>query len=123
MTNEQWLVYIYGIYPEGGITGIMTIILIFIGFGYFAALGPGEMTFEKLKKTELHKYAKIFIKVYLVITSIGYFIPDKKTFIALIATPTIVETAKSDTVKDIGNIIELIIQKTKNELEDDINKT
>ena len=104
MTNEQWLVYLYGIYPNGGISifwfcGLLvSLIYIFIIWvGYCEANNKKETQFVKTGKW---KYGiPIMFSILLLLSS---FVPTRTTFMYIIATPYIVESGKSliDSLQD-----------------------
>ena len=120
MTYEQWIIYLYGIYPGKGWA-----LIIFLWF----TTSLGTLILVKIiAKDELDKDATIFLSRYaktfwvaLVILIVSGFMPDRKTFAAIIATPIIVESVKKEDGKlyKVDMIIDRVLDKTLKELEKD----
>lgn len=120
LTNEQWLVYLYGIYPEGGITSVIlfgSLVFYFVGaFVTFEALDGDEEAFKKYVLWGKRVAALLVTTVVL-----GYFVPDKKIFFAMVATPTLVESVTSEDGKlnKLNDILDLALDKAKRKLEEE----
>ncbi len=106
MTNEQWLIYLYGIYPNGGWTVIWAIAsMIVVMVGCFILLDKRDYDNFKnpadewyYKKSIFHKlgYWKITIPAFLFFAiMLSNLIPDKRTFMCIIAAPYVVEGGKT----------------------------
>ena len=98
MTNEQWLVYLWSIYPNGGFIQIWILVLIlFAGFLMILAI----MHFDEYtnKKTTLWSKMgkwKIAIPSILVLfIFLSLLVPKRDHFLLIIATPYAVEAGKS----------------------------
>jgi len=110
MSNEMLIVYLYGIYPDGGLSMTMVVMSLLLMGVYVASydtmlnVGNKEKR-EKIIKEKGFTYQKIegALKVALVNTAmvlvVGYFIPSKNVFLAMVATPSIVESLESKTGK------------------------
>lgn len=99
MTNEQWLVYLYSIYPDGGVSIfwclnlVLSVILIFILW-----IGYSDTPVEKRNTTQFMKIGKWKVIMPLFFTTmlfLSQFVPDRSTFLYIIATPYVVDSGKS----------------------------
>jgi len=102
MTNEQLLIYLYGIYPEGGLTITLIVLTLAAGIPIFISYIEKDDRFSQRSKENGTLLYQVYSKPYkLLVTAtivamiIGYFIPNKKTFILITATPTIVDSLTS----------------------------
>ena len=116
MTNEQWLVYLYSIYPTGGfqvfyaITGLATIILMLIfTSNYYECINKTynpitdqkftpETKAEYLTNTMYVKLGKLKYIIPITLLSLAVLcnlVPNKNAFIYIIATPYLVDGTKS----------------------------
>ena len=116
MTNEQWLIYLYSIYPDGGYQAFyVCMFLLSIGFyivihmSYNGIISKTyhperdekftvESKKEYLENTLWHKtkkYRFVVLIFFLFLASICNFIPSKNAFIYIIATPYVVDGTKS----------------------------
>lgn len=101
MTNEQWLVYLWSIYPNGGYTiiyGIMLIlsllILIVSYISYLDAVNNDNILEETLW-VMLGKWKIIIPFTLCTLLVISNLIPSKQNFMYIVATPYVVDTGKS----------------------------
>ena len=105
MTNEQWLVYLWSIYPNGGfqVFWVISLILVvalltFAAASYFSDTG-GYRYSEEEKDTYLWRKLgkwKIAIPSTLVLfIFLSYLVPKRDHFLLIIATPYAVEAGKS----------------------------
>lgn len=152
MTNEQWLVYIYSIYPEGGfqafyvITAILSVLFILaLRMNYFDTINKAynPVTSEKFTPQTKSEYLatlgyaklgrlKIIIPTILIVLAfLCNFIPNKNAFIYIIATPYLVDGAKSavDLLQDptsklykINQLVDKGLDKALQELDKQSNK-
>ena len=116
MTNEQWLVYIYSIYPEGGFQAFyVTAAVLCLAFilllrvNYFDSIERSfhpvtdkmftpETKAEYLSTLGYSKLGKLKFLIpstLLFLTLLCNFVPNKNAFIYIIATPYLVDGAKS----------------------------
>ena len=105
MTNEQWLVYIWSIYPNGGfqVFWVMSLVLVlglltFAAINYFSDISGYRYT-EEEKDTyiwrKLGKYKVIVPSVLLLFIFLSNLVPSREHFAYIIATPYVVESGKS----------------------------
>ena len=105
MTNEQWLVYIWSIYPNGGfkVFWVMSLVLVlglltFAAASFFSDTGGYRYT-EEEKNTylwrKLGKYKVIVPSVLLSFIFLSNLVPSREHFAYIIATPYVVESGKS----------------------------
>jgi len=90
--NEMLLVYIYGIYPEGGITTLFMVPSLIVIFAAIIKAGPLE---EVKEAKEFLRYFKPLFIATAVVATIGYFIPSKNAFLTMVATPHIIESLEN----------------------------
>ena len=105
MTKEQWLVYIWSIYPNGGfqtfwamclvlVAGILTI----TGASFFSDTS-GYRYSEEDKDTylwrQLGKWKVIVPSVLLTLIFLSNLVPSREHFAYIIATPYVVDSGKS----------------------------
>ena len=105
MTQEQWLVYIWSIYPNGGfqVFWVMCLVLVlgllaFAAASFFSDTGGWKYT-EEEKNTylwrKLGKYKVIVPSVLLLFIFLSNLVPSREHFAYIIATPYVVESGKS----------------------------
>src|SRR5574344_758820 len=105
MTNEQWLVYLWGIYPNGGFQVFWVIclalvagLLVFAAASFFSDTSSYRYT-EEEKDTylwrKLGKYKVIVPSVLLLFLFLSNLVPSREHFAYIIATPYVVESGKS----------------------------
>lgn len=115
MTNEQWLVYLWSIYPQGGfqVFWIMSLALVFL-FLCFTAVsfftdtsGWRASRYTEVEKDtyvwrKLGKYKVIVPSVLLLFIFLSNLVPNRDHFIYIIVTPYVVESGKSiiDSLQD-----------------------
>lgn len=106
MSNEQWLIYLYGIYPDGGwitlwalltlATAVTFVILVWIRYDiYRSVIEDSDNYYTNSLWYKLGKW-KIGIPIILaLLIFLSNLVPDKKTFLLLVAAPTIVQAIES----------------------------
>lgn len=135
MTNEQWLVYLYSVYPNGGFTimwsGLLGITLI----GLFFLLGEhfidyNDSNSEKSNLSKLGKkkyYIPLFLTFMIFLSNL---VPTREQFLYIVATPYVVDAGKSlaDSFKDptskaykINQLMDKALDKAITNLDDKIN--
>ena len=135
MTNEQWLVYLYSIYPNGGFTimwsGLLGITLI----GLFFLLGEHFIDYDdsNSEKSNLSKLGKkkYYIPLFLAfMIFLSNLVPTREQFLYIVATPYVVDAGKSlaDSFKDptskaykINQLMDKALDKAITNLDDKIN--
>ena len=118
--NEVLLIYLYGIYPENGATFIASIYLIVLATILGLIAGPFEEV-ERAKK--IMETMSIYTKIAIATIIIGYFIPSKNIFLAMVATPSIIESLESKTGKlnKIDKLLDKALDKALNEFNENNN--
>ena len=105
MTKEQWLVYLWSIYPNGGfqVFWVMCLVLVvalltFTAINYFPDTSKYRYTEEK-KNTylwrKLGKWKVIVPSILLLFIFLSNLVPNREHFIYIIATPYVVDSGKS----------------------------
>lgn len=101
MTNEQWLVYLWSIYPNGGYTiiyGIMLILSLLILIASYTSYLDAVNNDNILEETlwvMLGKWKIIIPFTLCTLLVISNLIPSKQNFMYIVATPYVVDTGKS----------------------------
>lgn len=106
LTNEQWLVYLWSIYPQGGVSVfwfisfcISLVIVLILWIGYSGTdIGKRDST----QFVKMGKY-KIFIPLFfMLMLFLSQLVPSRNNFMFIVATPYIVENGKSivDSLQD-----------------------
>ena len=103
MTKEQWLVYIWSIYPQGGYQKFWIVFFVlstaFLAILYAVASGYNfneDTTWVKLGKW------KLLPLFFLTMGFLSNFVPNRDNFMYIVATPYVVESGKSliDSLQD-----------------------
>ena len=140
MTNEQWLVYLWSIYPNGGFQVFWVISLaLVVGLLTFAAASFFSDTnayrySEEEKDTylwrKLGKYKVIVPSILLLFIFLSNLVPSREHFAYIIATPYVVESGKSivDSLNDpasklykLNSIMDKALDKALMYLDEDKN--
>ena len=129
MTNEQWLVYIWSIYPNGGfqLFWVMCLVLVvalltFTAINYFSDTS-GYIYTEEEKNTylwrKLGKYKVIVPSVLLLFIFLSNLFPNREHFIYIIATPYVVDSGKSiiESLQDPNSKLSKLNQMTDKALD------
>ena len=129
MTQEQWLVYIWSIYPNGGfqVFWVMCLVLVlglltFAAINYFSDIS-GYRYSEEEKNTYLwRKLGKWKITIPSVLLSfifLSNLVPSREHFAYIIATPYVVESGKSivDSLNDPSSKLSKLNQMTDKALD------
>ena len=105
MTQEQWLVYLWSIYPNGGFQVFWVMCLcvvalfLFIAAARFFSDTNGYRYSEEEKDTylwrQLGKWKIIMPSVLLLFIFLSNLFPSREHFAYIIATPYVVESGKS----------------------------
>lgn len=99
MTKEQWLVYLWSIYPNGEFMLIWFILLMaslfFIGFLALLHFDVYEHKRKNSIWSKMGKWKVVIPAVLTVFIFISYLVPKKEYFAYIIATPYVVESGKS----------------------------
>ena len=129
MTNEQWLVYLWSIYPNGGFMHfwvisltLVVVLLTFAAASYFSDTG-GYRYSEEEKNTylwrKLGKWKIIMPSVLLLFIFLSNLFPSREHFAYIIATPYVVESGKSivDSLNDPSSKLSKLNQMTDKALD------
>ena len=105
MTNEQWLVYLWSIYPNGGFQAfwVMCLAAVFVFLCFVAGIyfsDTGEYRYSEEEKNtylwrKLGKWKIIVPSVLLLFIFLSNLVPSREHFAYIIATPYVVESGKS----------------------------
>lgn len=129
MTNEQWLVYLWSIYPQGGFQVFwvisLAIVFVFLCFvaGIYFSDTSGYRYSEEVKDTylwiKLGKWKVIVPSVLLLFVFLSNLVPSREHFVYIIATPYVVESGKSiiDSLQDPNSKLSKLNQMTDKALD------
>ena len=96
MTNEQWLLYLWSIYPNG--LFIQTWIFLLVIYTLFITV-LAAIHFDVSKKdsawTKMGKWKIIIPSILAIFIFISYLVPKRDHFLLIIATPYAVEAGKT----------------------------
>ena len=97
MTNEQWLVYLWSIYPNGGFMHLWVVLLVLFTSGImFASIFHfNGYTDKKTLWTILGKWKIIIPSILVLFIFLSLLVPKRDHFILILATPYAVEAGKS----------------------------
>ena len=97
MTNEQWLVYLWSIYPNGGFMHLWILALIlFAGFLMILAIIHFDKYQNKITLwTILGKWKIIIPSILVLFIFLSLLVPKRDHFLLILATPYAVEAGKS----------------------------
>lgn len=97
MTKEQWLVYLWSIYPQGVFTQIWIVLFIlfaiaifFVAFNHFDGYADETTVWSKMGKWKIGIPSLLVIFIFL-----SLLIPKRDHFLLIIATPYVVDSGKS----------------------------
>ena len=97
MTNEQWLVYLWSIYPNGGFMFLWNTLFILFATGIMFA-GIFHFNGDEDEDTVWSKMGKWKIaipSILVVFIILSYLVPKRDHFLLILATPYAVEAGKS----------------------------
>ena len=97
MTNEQWLVYIWSIYPNGGFIALWIAFLVIfaIGIAFIAINHFGGYKDETTMWSKMGKWKIVIPSILVLFIFLSLLIPKRDHFILILATPYVVEAGKS----------------------------
>lgn len=133
MTNEQWLVYLWSIYPNGGYQAFLVTCLIlvvtflsFVASTYFSdTSGYKASRFSEEDKNnyvwrKLGKWKIIMPSVLLVLIFLSNLVPSNRNhFLYIVATPYVVDSGKSiiESLQDPNSKLSKLNQMTDKALD------
>ena len=97
MTNEQWLVSLWSIYPNGGFIQIWSVLLVLFATGVMMAAvfhfnGDED---EDTLWSKLGKWKVIIPSILVLFIFLSQLVPKRDHFLLILATPYAVEAGKS----------------------------
>ena len=97
MTNEQWLVYLWSIYPNGLFIQLWSTLLIVFAMGMvlIAAIHFEGDRDETTIWSSLGKWKIVIPSILVLFIFISYLVPKRDHFLLILATPYAVEAGKS----------------------------
>ena len=97
MTNEQWLVYLWSIYPNGGFIHLWVVLLVVFAVGIlFIGIIHHEGDRDETTMWSILGKWKIAIPSILVLfIFLSLLVPKRDHFLLILATPYAVEAGKS----------------------------
>ena len=124
MTNEQWLVYLWSIYPSGGYQIFYAIFLIaYLFFIIFALISHSDTSDRYRTETIWYKMGKwkiIIPSVLLVLIFLSNLVPSNRNhFLYIVATPYVVDSGKSiiESLQDPNSKLSKLNQMTDKALD------
>jgi hypothetical protein len=104
MTTEQWLLYLYSIYPSGKAIGGAIFLLTAASFLFYTfSFTMADDDQELVKKSKA--WGKRSFIAAIILVSVNIFLPSREMFIAIVATPKVLEIIKQSA--DEGKIRQL----------------
>ena len=97
MTNEQWLVYLWSIYPNGLFIQLWsTLLIVFaVGMVLVAAIHFDGYEDETTVWSKLGKWKIVIPSILVLFIFLSLLVPKRDRFILILATPYAVEAGKS----------------------------
>ena len=97
MTNEQWLVYLWSIYPNGGFMHLWIVLLVLFTTGImFASIFHfNGYTEQKTLWSILGKWKIVIPSILVLFIFLSNLVPKRDHFLLIMATPYAVEAGKS----------------------------
>ena len=121
MTNEQWLVYLWSIYPNGEIMKVWIVILLsFIGLIMLVAiLHFDSYEYETTLWSKMGKWKIAIPSILVLFIILSYLVPKRDHFLLIIATPYVVDSGKSiiESLQDPNSKLHKLNQMTDKALD------
>ena len=124
MTNEQWLVYLWSIYPSGGYQVFYAILLIaYLFFIVFMLIMHSDTSDRYKTETiwfKMGKWKIIIPSVLLVLIFLSNLVPSNRNhFLYIVATPYVVDSGKSiiESLQDPNSKLSKLNQMTDKALD------
>ena len=97
MTNEQWLVYLWSIYPNGTLVQIWIVLLILfaVSMMMLATFHFDKYASEKTLWSKMGKWKIAIPSILVLFIFLSLLVPKRDHFILILATPYAVEAGKS----------------------------
>ena len=124
MTNEQWLVYLWSIYPSGGYQMFYAIFLIaYLFFIIFALISHSDTSDRYRTETiwfKMGKWKIIIPSVLIVLLFLSNLVQSNRNhFLYIVATPYVVDSGKSiiESLQDPNSKLSKLNQMTDKALD------
>ena len=124
MTNEQWLVYLWSIYPSGGYKVFyiicLCVYLIFIAFMLIAYSDASDRYKTETIWYKMGKWKIIIPSVLIVLLFLSNLVPSNRNhFLYIVATPYVVDSGKSiiESLQDPNSKLSKLNQMTDKALD------
>ena len=97
MTNEQWLVYLWSIYPNGTLVQIWIVLLILfaVSMMMLATFHFDKYASENTLWSKMGKWKIIIPSILVLFIFLSLLVPKRDHFLLILATPYAVEAGKS----------------------------
>ena len=97
MTNEQWLVYLWSIYPNGTLVQIWIVLLILfaVSMMMLATFHFDKYASENTLWSKMGKWKITIPSILVLFIFLSLLVPKRDHFILILATPYAVEAGKS----------------------------
>ena len=99
MTNEQWLVYLWSIYPNGKFIELWGILLVLFATGMMMAamfhFGNYNWGNENTAWSKMGKWKIVIPTLLVLFIFLSQLVPKRDHFLLILATPYAVEAGKS----------------------------
>ena len=121
MTNEQWLVYLWSIYPNGGFLHLWVVLLVLFATGmmmvaihHFNGYEDKDTLWSKMGKWKI-----VIPSILVLFIFLSLLVPKRDHFILILATPYAVEAGKTitDSLSDPTSKVFKLNQLVDKELE------
>ena len=132
MTNEQWLVYLWSIYPDGGFMHLWVVLLVIFIVGMLP-IAISHFDGDKDETTlwsKMGKWKIIIPSILVLFIFLSLLVPKRDHFILILATPYAVEAGKSlaDSLSDptskmfkLNQLVDKSLEKMLKELSEPEN--
>ena len=124
MTNEQWLVYLWSIYPSGGYQVFYVIclctFLVFISFMLIMYSDTSDRYKTETIWFKMGKWKIIIPSVLIVLLFLSNLVPSNRNyFLYIVATPYVVDSSKSiiESLQDPNSKLSKLNQMTDKALD------
>ena len=124
MTNEQWLVYLWSIYPSGGYQIFYAICLfVYLFFIILMLISHSDTSYRYKTETIWYKMGKwkiIIPSVLIVLLFLSNLVPSNRNhFLYIVATPYVVDSGKSiiESLQDPNSKLSKLNQMTDKALD------
>ena len=127
MTNEQWLVYLWSIYPNGGFIHLWVVLLVVFAAGilFIGIIHHEGDRDETTMWSKIGKWKVIIPSILVLFIFLSLLVPKRDHFLLIIATPYAVEAGKTitDSLNDptskmfkLNQLVDKSIEKMLKEL-------